>query len=513
MTDKKIIEILWTGGFDSTFRVVQLSKLPVKIQPYYIRDNRISENMELDAIEKISKSLRQKPETKCELLPLIKIQMNERIISEEITNAYLRIKKQRHLGSQYDYMGRFASAHPGIELGVLMGDHWKEMINKFGKVILKSDKDIGDYYVVDTDHSPEDLNILFQHYHFPLAAMTKLDLKQKYIEWGYEDIMKLTWFCHTPIKGEPCGKCIPCNLAIEAGLKERFSNTALRRYWLHKYISPIKKIKSRFFKKIDHKRADIKNMTIKPHIALVLSSLEIGGTQRVMMHLADGLLKEGFIVDVVAVKAQGPFLKIVPAEANLVDLGAKRALTAIPAITRYLRKNHPDAVLSGLPHVNIAVIISRFFSGISTRLVVSERNNLTQKKIHSPKLWDSFLYAIVSFFYPFADAVITVSKDVADDLAQSTKLDPKKIIPIYNPIPVDEVRNYSKVEITHPWFSDDKVPVILAVGRLHQQKDYPTLIKAFNLLRQRKPAHLMIIGEGEERLAIEKIIDESPHSG
>ena len=118
--------------------------------------------------------------------------------------------------------------------------------------------------------------------------------------------------------------------------------------------------------------------------------LEIGGTQRVMMHLADGLLKEGFIVDVVAVKAQGPFLKIVPAKANLIDLGAKRALFAIPALTRYLRKNHPDAVLSGLPHVNIAAIISRFFSGITTRLVVSERNNLTQKKIHSPKLWDRF---------------------------------------------------------------------------------------------------------------------------
>lgn len=253
-------------------------------------------------------------------------------------------------------------------------------------------------------------------------------------------------------------------------------------------------------------------MAVKPRIALILSSFEIGGTQRVMLHLADGLIKEGFVVDVVAVKARGPFINIVPTEANLVDLGAKRALFAIPALIRYLRKNQPDAVLSGLTHINIAALISRFFSGISTRLIVSERNNLTQKKIHKPKLWDQFLYAIVNLFYPFADAIVTVSKDVACDLVQATKLDPKKIIPIYNPIPVDEVRDSSTAKISHPWFSDDTIPVILSVGRLHQQKDYPNLIKAFNVLRQRKPVHLMIIGEGEERLAIEKIIDASPHS-
>jgi len=73
-------------------------------------------------------------------------------------------------------------------------------------------------------------------------------------------------------------------------------------------------------------------MEKKPRIALILSSLEVGGTQRVMMHLAEGLLKEGFVIDIVAVRAQGPFLKIVPAEANLIDLGAKRALSAIPAL-------------------------------------------------------------------------------------------------------------------------------------------------------------------------------------
>ena len=53
----KIVEIFWTGGFDSTFRIVQLSRCNVTIQPYYISDNRKSEKNELKAIEQITNIL------------------------------------------------------------------------------------------------------------------------------------------------------------------------------------------------------------------------------------------------------------------------------------------------------------------------------------------------------------------------------------------------------------------------------------------------------------------------
>ena len=253
-------------------------------------------------------------------------------------------------------------------------------------------------------------------------------------------------------------------------------------------------------------------MKSEQSIALIISSLNIGGTQRVMMHLADGFINRGFNVDVVAINAKGPFLKMLPEKANLVDLDAKRSLFAIPKLVGYLRKCQPDAILSGLTHINIAAIISKFFSGIHTRLVVSERNNLTQKRVHFDKLKDRLLYSMVGLFYPFADAVVAVSRSVADDLARSVKLDPKKITSIYNPVPVDKIRESSIEEINHPWFIQKSIPVILAAGRLHIQKDYPTLIKAFNLLRKNINARLMILGEGEERPAIEDMIYASPFS-
>lgn len=48
--DKPVIEIFWTVWYDSTFRIVQLSRCEVYIQPYYISDERISEPNELKAI-------------------------------------------------------------------------------------------------------------------------------------------------------------------------------------------------------------------------------------------------------------------------------------------------------------------------------------------------------------------------------------------------------------------------------------------------------------------------------
>jgi glycosyltransferase involved in cell wall biosynthesis len=260
----------------------------------------------------------------------------------------------------------------------------------------------------------------------------------------------------------------------------------------------------------------MKNIQYKYHenrrIALFFSSLDVGGTPRVMLRLMDGFVKAGFKVDAVVVRAFGSFIDKIPEGVNLVDLSAKRTLNSIPAFTQYLRKNRPDAVLSALMHINLAAIVSRILSVTSPRLVISERSNLTEKKIHAVHLWDKFSVPLINIFYRFSDALVTVSLDSARDLIESTKLDPEKVIIIYNPIPVDEIRSSACEKIEHPWFTNDGIPVILAVGRLSPPKDYPTLIKAFSILREKKNAHLMIIGEGEERQKIKELVNSSPFS-
>jgi len=98
---------------------------------------------------------------------------------------------------------------------------------------------------------------------------------------------------------------------------------------------------------------------------------------------------------------------------------------------------------------------------------------------------------------------------VRGDLAQLMNVSRERITVIYNPSVVQaEVQAKAQAPLDHPWFKPDQPPVILAVGRLQVQKDYPTLIRAFALVRQTRPVRLLILGEGKERPLLEALVKE-----
>jgi len=65
------INIFWTGGWDSTFRMLQLAEKQVIIQPYYLKDNRKSEELELNTIKILTEEILKLNTTKCEINELI----------------------------------------------------------------------------------------------------------------------------------------------------------------------------------------------------------------------------------------------------------------------------------------------------------------------------------------------------------------------------------------------------------------------------------------------------------
>jgi glycosyltransferase involved in cell wall biosynthesis len=84
----------------------------------------------------------------------------------------------------------------------------------------------------------------------------------------------------------------------------------------------------------------------------------------------------------------------------------------------------------------------------------------------------------------------------------------EKIKVIYNPVITPELFAKAEEPLDHPWFRPGEPPVVLGVGRLTQAKDFPTLIRAFALVRKERPARLMILGEGEERPKLEALVRE-----
>ena len=248
------------------------------------------------------------------------------------------------------------------------------------------------------------------------------------------------------------------------------------------------------------------NSTKHMRLALFLPSLRGGGAERMMLNLAEGFAKADFCVDLVLAKAEGSYLKNVSKKVRVVDLNANRVIKSLPAFVRYLRSEKPDAMLSAMGHANIVALWARSLARVSTRLVVSERGNLTLSVQNALSKRGRFMPWLMKIFYPRADGVVAVSKGVADDLAVVIGLPRERITVIYNPVVTPELLQKAQEPIDHPWFHPGEPPVILGVGRLTKQKDFPTLIQAFALVRKERPARLIILGEGEDRYELEELI-------
>jgi len=246
----------------------------------------------------------------------------------------------------------------------------------------------------------------------------------------------------------------------------------------------------------------------KKHIALFLPSLRGGGAEKVMVNLALGFVEQGLKVDLVLAKAEGPYLSRVPEEVRVVDLGARRVLYSLPGLVRYLRRERPQAMLSALNYANIVAIWAKLLARVQTHLVVSEHNTLSCSTQNASSVRVKLLPLLIKIFYPYADAVVAVSHGVAEDLITMTGLPMEKVKVIYNPVITPELFAKAEEPLDHPWFRPGEPPVVLGVGRLTKQKDFPTLIRAFALVRKERPARLMILGEGEERPKLETLARE-----
>ena len=249
-------------------------------------------------------------------------------------------------------------------------------------------------------------------------------------------------------------------------------------------------------------------MNVKNHIAIFVPSLRGGGAERVMVDLACGFVERGYSTDLVLAKAEGPYLKNAMASIRVIDLNSPRVFSSIIPLARYLRRERPKALLSAMTHANISALWAARLAGVSTRIVVSERNTLSQSARNTVIKRQKIMPRLVRIFYPWADGIVAVSGGVADDLYQMANLPRNCVTVIYNPVVTTELLAKSTATIDHPWFAPGEPPVVLGAGRLSLAKDFPTLIKAFAKVCSTRPARLIILGQGDERAKLEALVKE-----
>lgn len=240
-----VVNLLWTGGWDSTFRILQLSTKNVIIQPHYLKDDkRKSQKYELDAIQSITADIRNLTSTRCIIRDLNIVNVSDIRIDRQITKAYKKIAENHKLGIQYEWLARYSGTVKNLEIGDENGSSPDSIllgaIRANGAIKKVVDEHKGEYYVVDQSVSSDDIIKLFGNYHYPILFYNKLEMKKEAEQMGVIDIMHKTWFCHTPINGQPCGRCVACAGTVKKGLEHRLSKAALRRYRMKKLIDPVR---------------------------------------------------------------------------------------------------------------------------------------------------------------------------------------------------------------------------------------------------------------------------------
>ena len=271
----------------------------------------------------------------------------------------------------------------------------------------------------------------------------------------------------------------------------------------------------------------------RPDVALFVDRMTHGGVQHSLTGLANAFVRRGLEVDLVVGDSRLWHDHDLPAQVKTfilhsgsrtrhVAMDLRRRLAAsradgrhvlglplrwrsfVPGLAKYLRKRRPEAMLSAKTLANLVALIAHRRAGVDTRLVVSERCHLSESINRSQKLWkQQRLPQLIHALYPRANGIVAISEDVSSDLAATAELEPESITTIYNGLLRPQALDLPPDG--HPWFAASD-PVILGAGRLSRQKDFPTLIRAFAKLRAERPAKLVIIGEGNDRVDLEKLV-------
>ena len=266
------------------------------------------------------------------------------------------------------------------------------------------------------------------------------------------------------------------------------------------------------------------------HVGLALSSLEGGGAERATLSLAAVLLARGHRVDLLLLRCAGAYrsaipdglrlyyprrpdsdrdiprvcrargmetrsLSVNPLAAARLWLALRRAYPALGVrfgnaldaslIARYAREARPRALLSALPRADAAALYGRVSGTLDVPVVIAMHNNIRKGYVSMRR---------VRALSPHADALVAVSRGVADELARELGLDAAGVHVIPNPVPLAGIARLSKVEAPHPWFRAGEPPVVLSAMRESPQKDPGTLIDAFARVRRRRSARLVFMG-------------------
>jgi len=237
---------------------------------------------------------------------------------------------------------------------------------------------------------------------------------------------------------------------------------------------------------------------IPRHVVLYVPDLSAGGAERAALNLLEALPGPDLRVTLLLNRREGPLLATLPPGAAVVSLEARRTLLAVPRLAAFLRRERPDVLISYLEFNNIAAIWANRMAGRPTKIVASHHVTMSSFNGNAQSFKRRLVPLLYQLSLPVADHVVAVSRGVAQGMPQSLGRRSRLSV-IENPIVRARYREMAAASLGHPWFAQDQPPIVLGVGRLVPQKNFSLLLEAFSLVAARRPARLVLLGEGPLR--------------
>lgn len=291
-------------------------------------------------------------------------------------------------------------------------------------------------------------------------------------------------------------------------------------------------------------------VALGPRVAFLVGGLSGGGHSAVQTALAAAFARDGRAVDLLFFRSPGPAPPEMPPGVRLVDLrrgggwrGGRRArrsgrlvvggLTVLAvqalsarrpfvrpdrgasrlwlwrawlALTRYLRERQPQALYAVGDRGNLLAVTARAGCRVGTRVVAGLQVAAEPRRLpeRTGKRRARLAARLIHRAVRRADRIVACSRGVAADWARAARIPAGRITTIHNPVVDPGLPARAATPLDHRFFDGEgALPVVLGAGRLVEQKDFPTLLRAFALVREREPARLVILGEGEERERLE----------
>lgn len=239
-------------------------------------------------------------------------------------------------------------------------------------------------------------------------------------------------------------------------------------------------------------------------ILYVITGLGQGGAERVVCDLANSMFEKGH--DVKIAYLTGDILtKPIYSEIELINInlnGLMASPSAYRKLSKIIKNYQPDIVHAHMIHANLLTRLIRIIIPIKKLICTA----------HSANEGGELRMALYRITHSLSDITTNVSNVASNAYIEKKAVPRNGIITVYNGVNFNNFKycNLAKFSLHTEFYLESSTKVILAVGRFHYAKNYPNLLNAINILKKNYPLpfKLLIAGDGELRLEIEKLIDQ-----